>query len=222
MARETKLKVLLVDDHPIVRKGLKSLINEQPDMEVVADVGDGRSALALAKELQPDVLVLDFSLPDMNGARLMERIQEVCSHVLILTLTIHEGGSYLRQMLHAGAMGYLLKSAVESELIHAIRTVGAGRPYLDPKLAAKVANTLVSYSSSSGKERVPTGRLSEREREVLRQIALGYSNKEIAAQLSVSPKTVETYKARMADKLDLHSRVDLVRYALQQGWLNEA
>ncbi|HQR31413.1 MAG TPA: response regulator transcription factor [Blastocatellia bacterium] len=217
----SKLGVFLVDDHPIVRKGLKALVAEQLDMEVVGEAGDGRSALLQAKELLPDVMILDITLPDLNGIQLMEKIKQVCPQVKVLVLTVHEASGYLRQLFQVGAAGYLLKKTAGDELIHAIRVVASGSAYLDPTLAGKMVTTLVqSLPHGTGKANTKT-KLSEREKEVLRLMALGFSNKEIAGQLDLSAKTIETYKARVIEKLGLGSRAELVRYALNQGWLED-
>lgn len=217
----SKLGVFLVDDHPIVRKGLKALVAEQFDMEVVGEAGDGRSALLQAKELEPNVMVLDITLPDLNGIQVMERIKQVSPRTKVLILTVHEANGYLRQLFQTGASGYLLKRTAGDELVNAIRVVASGEAYLDPTLAGKIVSTLARNSSENGKEIVIGSKLSEREKEVLRLIALGYSNKEIAGQLDLSAKTIETYKARLIEKLGLGSRSELVRYALNQGWLQD-
>lgn len=218
----SKLGVFLVDDHPIVRKGLKALVSEQMDMEVIGEAGDGRSALLQAKDLEPDVMILDITLPDLNGIQVMERIKQLCPQTKVLVLTVHEASGYLRQLFQTGAAGYLLKRTAGEELAHAIRVVASGGAYLDPTLAGKIVTTLVNHSSQArGKDGIPGSRLSDREKEVLRLIALGYSNKEIAGQLDLSAKTIETYKARLIEKLGLNSRAELVRYALNQGWLQD-
>ena len=215
----TKLRVFLADDHAVVREGLKSLVNAQPNMEVNGEAADGRTACQMVQELQPDVVVMDVSMPEMNGARATVQIKQECPNVKVLALTVHEDKGYLRQLLEAGASGYVLKRAAAEELIHAIRTVAAGGIYLDPALAG----TLVSnFVRKPGKEAAEKGDLSEREEEVVRLLARGYSNKEIASQLTLSVKTVETYKARSLEKLGLHSRADLVRYAVQRGWLQDS
>lgn len=215
-----KLRVLLADDHAVVREGLKLLVHAQPDMEVIGEAGDGNEAWQKAEELQPDVAVMDISMPECNGAQATERLKEACPAVKVVVLTLHEEEDYLRQLLQAGASGYVLKRAAPEELTRAIRLVAAGGVYLDPTLAGKVVE---SYTSRTGAPSEPRASdLSERETEVLQQIAWGYSNKEIAAQLHISVKTVETYKTRVMEKLKLQSRVDLVRYALRQGWLQEA
>jgi len=214
-----KLRIFLADDHAVVREGLKSLVNAQPDMEVVGEAGDGRATWQRAKQLQPDVVVMDISMPELNGVQATERLKGECPEVRVLALTVHEDTSYLRQLLQAGASGYVLKRGAAEELIHAIRTVAAGGVYLDPSLAGRVVSRYIGSQAPNGASQ--RGDLSERETDVLRLIALGYSNKEIAAQLGISVRTVETYKTRLMVKLDLSSRADIVRYALHQGWLQE-
>jgi DNA-binding NarL/FixJ family response regulator len=212
-----KLRIYLADDHAVVREGLKALINAQPQMEVIGEAGDGRAACQQVQELQPDVVVMDVSMPGLNGAQATAQLKQTCSNVKVLALTVHEDKGYLRLLLEAGASGYVLKRAAAEELIHAIRTVAAGGVYLDPALAGKVVGSFVRVPV---KKSVPEGGdLSDREAEVVRLIAAGYSNKEIAGRLGLSVKTVETYKARSMEKLGLDSRADLVRYALQRGWL---
>jgi len=215
----TKLRVFLADDHAVVREGLKSLINAQPDMEVIGEAGDGRATCEQVLQLRPDVVVLDVSMPEMTGAQAAERLKLECPEVKVLALTVHEDKGYLRQLLEAGAVGYVLKRAAAEELIRAIRTVAGGGVYLDPALAGKVVGGFVR--KPSGKGALEESALSDREVEVVRLVAAGHSNKEIAGRLDLSIKTVETYKARSLEKLGLHSRADLVRYALQRGWLQD-
>ena len=211
------LHIFLADDHEVLREGLKRLIDEQPDMEVVGEASNGRSTCQQVKNLRPEVVVMDVSMPDMNGVQATKRIRQECPDVKVMALTAHEDPSYLRQLLQAGASGYVLKRSASKELIHAIRVVAAGQVYLDPSVAGQVVSSFVGRKSEQSA--TGGGDLSERETEVLRLIALGHSNKEIAAQLDISVKTVETYKTRLMEKLDLHSRADIVRYALRQGWL---
>lgn len=211
------IRVLLADDHAVVRTGLKALVDAQPDMSVVAEAGDGPSALKMAGESQPDVAVLDFSMPGLDGAATAEKLKQTCPNVKSLALTVHEDRSYLKQVLQAGAFGYVLKRSAAEELIHAIRVVAGGGVYLDPALAGRVVQGFVG--EPAGGDSPPA--LSEREAEVLRLIALGFSNKEIAARLDVSVKTVETYKSRSMQKLGLHSRVDIMRVAVDRGWLHD-
>jgi DNA-binding NarL/FixJ family response regulator len=216
----TRLRIFLADDHAVVREGLKALVNAQPDMEVIGEAGDGQSACEQVPRLLPDVAVLDVSMPGVSGAQAAEQLRQACPAVKVLALTVHEDRGYLRQLLEAGAAGYVLKRAAAEELIRAIRTVAAGGVYLDPTLAGKVVGGFVR--KPGGKGEPEGGELSEREGEVVRLVALGYSNKEIAARLELSVKTVETYKARSLEKLGLHSRADLVRYALRCGWLQDS
>ena len=214
------IKIFLADDHEMIREGLKMLIQEQADMEVIGEAGSGYEAWRQIKKLQPDIVITDVMMPDMNGAELTKRLIKDYPHIKIIALTGFEDQNHLRQLLQAGVSGYIFKRVAAKELIHAIHIVAAGGIYLEPSLAGKVVVGYIGRRSGEGIN--PAGNLSEREEEVLRRIALGYSNKEIAAQLDISVKTVETYKTRLMEKLDLHSRVDIVRYALQQGWLQKS
>jgi DNA-binding NarL/FixJ family response regulator len=214
-----KLRILLADDHMIVREGLKALINAQPDMNVVGEAEDGRAAWQRAKELGPDVAVMDVSMPEMNGAEATERIKQECPQVKVLALTVYEDSGYLRRMLEAGASGYVLKRAAAEELVRAVRTVAAGGSYLDPTLTDKIVGGYFNQGPAAGKS--SAAELSERETQVLRLVAWGYSNKEIGRKLNISVKTVDTYKLRLMEKLGLRSRTDIVRHALHMGWLDE-
>lgn len=211
------LKILLVDDHPIVREGLKTLILTQPDMEVIGEASDGQEACQQASLLQPDLVIMDISMPGLSGTQATERLCRECPKVKVLVLTIHEDKGYIRQLLAAGAAGYVLKRAAGEELIHAIRVVSAGRTYLDPDMAGKVVTGFVRRTGESLPTKGPS--LSDRELEIAKLTASGHSNKEIGNLLDLSVKTVETYRTRGMEKLGLSSRVDLVRYAVQQGWL---
>src|SRR5688500_710526 len=213
------IRVLLADDHAIVREGLKSLINSQTGMEVVGEAADGPAAVSLTAELDPDVVVVDVSMPGLNGAQVTTQLRAARPDRKVLVLTVHEDKGYLRLLLEAGAVGYVLKRAAAAELVQAIRAVAGGETYLDPSLAASIVDDFVRPVA----EREPIAvELSDRESEVVRLIALGYSNKEIASQLKVSVKTVETYKTRSMEKLHIRSRVDIVRYAVRRGWLQNA
>ena len=211
------VRVVLADDHPIVREGLKRLLDAQPDMRVVGEASDGEAAWHAAKTLQPDILVMDLSMPLLGGAEATARVRRDCPSVKVLALTVHEERVYLTQLLRAGASGYVLKRTASSELVHAVRAVAAGATYIDPSIAGALVEGFLDAEAAAARTSEPP--LSEREREVLLRIAQGFSNKEIAAELALSVKTVETYKARVAEKLQLKSRVDIVRYAAQQGWL---
>lgn len=212
-----KLRLLLVDDHAVVREGLRSLLGTDQRFEVVGEAADGLTAISVAENLHPDVVVMDVSMPGLNGAQVTRRLKENLPHTKTIALTVHEEGGYLRSLMDAGASGYVLKRSAASELLRAIEVIGEGGTYLDSSLAGQLVSKLghrrPSQASSSA--------LSEREREVVRYVSHGYSNKEIAAKLDVSVKTVETYRYRATDKLGLRSRADLVRYAIDQGWLGE-
>ena len=194
------LRIFLADDHAVVRAGLKALIDAQPGMTVVGEAADGRMACELVEQLRPDVAVLDVSMPEMGGGQATERIRQTCPDVKILALTVHEDRGYLRQLLAAGASGYVLKRSAAEELIRAIEVVAGGGIYLDPSLAGKVVGGFVHRP---GGEAATGEVLSEREAAVVRLIACGHGNKEIAAQMDISTKTVETYKARALEKLGL-------------------
>jgi DNA-binding NarL/FixJ family response regulator len=215
----TKLRILLADDHETVRAGLKLIISAQPDMEIISEVGDGRAAVARAQELLPDLVVMDISMPHLNGLKATEKLKAICPQVKILALTRHTDDAYLQQLLRAGASGYVLKQSPPAELLHAIRAIASGGKYLDPAVADKL---LGSYARRSASLRGDAqGSLSDREAEVLRLIAWGHSNKEIAARMEISVKTVEAHKSNAMKRLDMHSRIDIVRFALLQGWLQD-
>lgn len=215
-----KLRILLADDHVTVREGVKMIINAQADMEVVAEAADGRGAVAEAQAVRPDVVVMDVSMPRVNGLKATEMLTACCPEVKVLALTRHQDDGYLQQLLRAGAAGYVLKQSRPAELLQAIRAIGGGGSYLDPAVAGRVIGDY-------GRRRQPVttvagaGTLSSREEEVLRLIAWGYSNKEIATRLDLSVKTVETHKANAMHKLQMRSRIDIVRFALLQGWLED-
>lgn len=214
-----KLRILLAEDHETVREGIKLLINSQPDMEVVGEVGDGGAAVRESQKLRPDLVVMDVSMPEVNGLKATKRLKQITPDIKILTLTRHTDDAYLQQLIESGASGYVLKQSAPTELIRAIRTVAEGNNYLDPSLANKVFGNYASRQVSLRGE--PKANLTDRESEVLRYIALGYSNKEIADLLKLSVKTVEAHKANAMRKLNMHSRIDIVRFAILQGWLEE-
>lgn len=213
------LNILLAEDHSTVREGIKLLINSQPDMQVVGEAGDGETALKMAKELKPDIAVMDVSMPILNGLKTTKKLRQSCPDVRILTLTRHTDDGYLQQLIQAGANGYVLKQSAPTELIRAIRAVCEGKSYLDPSLTEKVMGGYVRQSTAL--RNAHKVELTDRETEVVRLIALGYSNKEIAAQLNISVKTVEAHKANSMTKLGMKSRIDIVRYAILQGWLED-
>jgi len=214
------LRILLVDDHVTVRHGLKLLIDGEADMKVAAEAGDGAGAIAQMQEVKPDVVVMDISMPGMNGLAATQAILKIDPKAVIVTLTRHTDDAYLQELLRAGASGYILKRSAPNELLQAIRATAAGGQYLDSTLTARVTAGLIGSDRHRSKR--PVGGLTDRESDVLRLIASGYSNKEIAAQLSLSVKTVEAHKANAMRKLDLTGRIDIVKYAVLQGWLDTA
>ena len=214
----SKLRILLADDHETVREGLKLILGAQADMEVVGEAGDGHKAIEQAQKLLPDVVVMDVSMPGLNGLKATQKLAETCPQVKVLALTRHKDDGYLQQLLRAGASGYVLKQSPSAELLHAIRAVARGGKYLDPAVAGAVMGT---FSDQPNLRRESKASVTDREAEVLRLIAWGYSNKEIASQLDLSVKTVEVHKANAMKKLGMQGRIDIVRYSVLQGWLEE-
>lgn len=210
----TRIRVVLADDHPVVLAGIKALLQAAPEMELVGEAVDGLGALRLMHATAPDVAVIDISMPELTGVDLARRAAEECPGVKLLVLTFHEDRAYLQQLLQAGARGYLLKRSAADELVRAIRAVFAGGTYVDPAVAHKLLSPAVNSPA------VPAGELSEREEAVLKLTAQGFSNKEAAAKLELSIKTVETYRARAAEKLGLRTRAEIVRYGATRGWLD--
>jgi two-component system, NarL family, response regulator NreC len=214
-----KVSVLLADDHKMVREGLRMLLNAQRDMTVVGEADNGHMALVLARQLHPDVVVLDISMPEMNGLTATEELRKQCSLARILILTRHKDDGYLQQMLKAGASGYVLKQSASEELVRAIRHVAAGGIYLDPAVTAAVLGRGMRRPTDPG---IPLQKvLSKREEEVLRLVAQGYLTKEVAARLQISIKTAEAHKVNAMQKMGMKSRIEIVRYALLRGWLND-
>lgn len=212
------MRIVLAEDHKTVREGIKMLVNAQSDMEVVGEVGDGAAAIKSVRDKRPDVIVMDISMPEMNGLKATRKLKAEFPDVKILTLTRHSDDSFLEQLIGAGASGYILKQSAPAELINAIRTVGGGNAYLDTSLTEKVMGGFLSRSLRGDRK----SEVSDREMEVLRLISLGYSNKEIGTRLELSVKTVEAHKANAMRKLNMRGRIDIVRYAILQGWLEDS
>ena len=214
-----RLRILLADDHVVVREGLRLVIEGQKDMIVVCEAGDGASAIQQAQELRPDVVIMDISMPGMNGLVATRALKQAQPDILVITLTRHTEDAYLRELLRAGAAGYVLKRSAPTELLHAIRGVAAGGQYVDSTLTSRVTAAIIGRSAGgAGKQASP---LTDREAQVLRLIAAGYGNKEIGAQLTLSAKTVDAHKTNAMRKLDLRGRIDIVKYAVLQGWLDQ-
>jgi DNA-binding NarL/FixJ family response regulator len=210
------MKILLADDHNVLRKGLRRILEEQPDLEVVGEASDGREAVSLNNLLRPDIVVMDIAMPLMNGLEATRQILQRSTDVNVLILSMYSDENYVVQVLRAGARGYLLKDTAEEDLITAVRTVAKGQPFFSPKIAKLLLGDSMQRLRTEGVND-SYDLLTPREREVLQLIAEGKSNKEAAAALFVSPTTIETHRARIMDKLDLHSTADIVLYAVRKG-----
>lgn len=211
-----KLKVVLVDDHETVRTGLRVILNAQLDIEVVGEAGDGRGALELLSSQPADVVVMDVSMPHLNGVKATQLLSSRTPPVPVLALTRHQDAGYVQQLLQAGAAGYVLKQSRTEEVVRGIRAVAAGRMYIDPAITEQaIGMERVQLHTGKGAAR----QLSLRETEVLKMVAWGYSNKEIAARFALSVKTIESHKANAMQKLELRTRIQVVRFAVLQGWL---
>lgn len=214
-----KIRVVLADDHAVLRAGLRPLLNAEPDLEVIGEAANGHEAIDQVARLAPDVIIMDLTMPDMNG---LDAIAEITSQHLdtkVLVLTMHADEQYIVQVIQSGAAGYVLKSAADTDLIHAIRQVAQGKTYLYPDAAHILVEYYRRQDVNRHKEEDSLSLLSEREREVLTYTARGFSSREIGEMLFISDKTVETYRRRLMEKLDLHHRSDIVQYALQKGLL---
>lgn len=215
-----KTQVLLAEDHQTVREGIKMIINAEEDMTVVGEAGNGREVIILAEKLNPDIVLMDISMPELNGLIATAKLKRTLPDIKILTLTRHTDNAYLQELLQAGVNGYLLKQSASSELLRAIRVVSSGENYLDPKITGKV---LAGYSETKTRLRgeIRGEKLTGRESETLRHISLGYSNREIAEKMDISIKTVEAHKANALKKLDISTRREIMSYAILQGWMLE-
>jgi DNA-binding NarL/FixJ family response regulator len=208
------VRILLADDHAMLRDGVRMVLEAHPGFEVVGTADNGVEAVALAHSLQPDIAVLDVAMPVLNGLDATREIRAGCPDTEIVILSMHEGEDYLREALRAGAAGYVLKRAAAKELVGAIQAVQRGESYLDPALT----RTLISdYVRKVDRTDMPADALTERQLEVLKLVAEGLTNRQIAARLNISIKTVQSHRANLMDKLDLHDRTELVRYAIRRG-----
>jgi DNA-binding NarL/FixJ family response regulator len=211
-----KTSVVLADDHPIVLNGLRNLIQAESDLDLLGEASAGLAALRLIREKQPDVAVLDISMPELNGIALSRRLAQEMPSVRVLVLTLHEDRAYLKQALEAGVRGYVLKRSAAENLVQAIRAIVMGGLYVDPAIANRMFD---DHPKRGGRLSGSEPDLTDREAEVLKLVALGFTNKEIARRLDVGVKSIETYKARGSEKLGLQTRAQIVRYAAAQGWL---
>lgn len=215
----SKIKLLLVDDHAVVRTGLRMLLQVQPDFEIVGEAQNGVEALQLVRALHPDVVLMDIQMPDMNGIEATERIRKTWGDTVVLALTMHEDDQYFFEMLRAGASGYIPKRAAPDELVSAIRAVSQGGVFLYPSLATRLVQDFLQRSSA-GEQPALEDELTEREREILALVAEGLTNAEIADRLVISVKTVDRHRENMMRKLNLHNRIELVKYAIRKGLID--
>jgi DNA-binding NarL/FixJ family response regulator len=213
----TPIRVLLVEDHQTVREGLRLLFDSQSDMQVVAEAGDGRAAVEYTERLRPQVVVMDLSMPQMNGLAATHAIKQGCPGTAVVALTRHDDAAFVDELRKAGASGYVLKQSPSAELLDAVRVAAIGGSYLDARLRTRETRT--NHEHLDRGRRSPS--VSEREKQVLRMMAVGHSNKEIAAALGITIKTVEVHKANAMRKLQLRGRIDVVRFAILHGWLQE-
>ena len=214
--RAGRIRVLLADDHAVVRAGIRSLLDSESDVQVVGEAEDGVEAVALTERLQPDVVVMDISMPKINGIAATRRIHRQSPSIGVVALTMHDNEAYFYEMLRAGGSGYVLKDAPPGELLQAIRSAQAGEAYLAPTVARRLVKDYVSVAE----RRARVDGLTEREAEILALVADGLTNRQIADQLVVSVKTVETHRTNLMQKLDLHDRTELVKYAIRKGLIS--
>jgi two-component system response regulator NreC len=206
-----KIRILLADDHKMVRQGFRLILESQDDMEVVGETGNGREAVELAKSLKPDVVVMDVTMPELNGIEATRRIREILPCIKVLALSVHRDSVYVREIVRAGAEGYLLKESADTDLLAAVRIVVDGNTYLSPEVAGAILKDYRKHATN------PLDLLTSREREILQLIAEGKTNKEIATLLTLSVYTVDGHRTRIMDKLGVHSVGEVVRFALRSG-----
>ncbi|MCC6859796.1 MAG: response regulator transcription factor [Bryobacterales bacterium] len=209
-----KIRVLLADDHVMVRKGFRLILGGQPDIEIVGEADNGRQALQIAAQLHPDVVVMDVVMPELNGIEATRRLAESSPHTRVLALSMHKDAAYVREILRAGARGYLLKDSFDTDLLNAVRAVAQGQGYISPAVSDAV---LMDYRRQVTD---PIDLLTSREREVLQMIAEGKTNKEIAGILNLSVYTVDAHRGRIMEKLNLHTTTELVRFAMRKGLID--
>lgn len=216
-----KKKILVVDDHPMFREGIKSIIARNPQLEVVGEAGEGKAALKLAEDLRPDMVLLDVSLPDMNGIDLIQDIKKVLPETRILMISMHTKIEYLTSAFQAGATGYVVKDAPSEKILQALDLVSRGEYFLDTLVARQIVKRLAELPDRQAKVTdAAYGSLTPREQEILRLTAEGQSKSKIAAHLGISPRTVENHRANLMAKLDLHSTLEMVRYAAKIGLID--
>ena len=211
---ERRIRVLLADDHAVVRHGFARIVQGEPDLEVAGEASNGREALDMARELKPDVVVMDVSMPELNGIEATRRLLKECPRTRVLALSMHKDGVFVREMLRAGASGYLPKDSIDRELIAAVRALAAGDGYLSPSISESVLSDYRRHVTD------PLDLLSSREREILQMLAEGRTNKEVAQSLKISVFTVDAHRGRIMEKLNLHSIGEMVRFAMRNGLID--
>ena len=209
-----RIRILLADDHAVVRQGFKMILSSQPDMEIVGEAGNGREAVELAEQLKPDVVVMDVAMPELNGIEATRRLASSVPHTRVVALSMHKDNVYVREILRAGARGYLLKDSVAADLVSAVRAAAQGEGYLSPAVSNAVLDDYRRHVTN------PIDLLSSREREVLQMLAEGKTNKEIAGVLNLSVYTVDAHRGRIMEKLNVHSINELVRFAVRNGLID--
>ena len=209
-----RIRILLADDHAVVRQGFKMILSAQPDMEIVGEAGNGREAVELAEQLRPDVVVMDVAMPELNGIEATRRVSSAHPHTRVLALSMHKDSVYVREILRAGARGYLLKDSGAGDLVSAVHALARGEGYLSPAVSDAVLDDYRKHVTN------PIDLLSSREREVLQMLAEGKTNKEIAGVLNLSVYTVDAHRGRIMEKLNVHSINELVRFAVRNGLID--
>ena len=209
-----RIRILLADDHAVVRQGFKMILAEQPDMEIAGEAANGREAVELAEKIKPDVVVMDVAMPELNGIEATRRLAASAPHIRVLALSMHKDSVYVREILRAGARGYLLKDSPAQDLLAAVRAVAGGKGYLSPAVSSAVLDDYRKHVTN------PIDLLTSREREVLQMLAEGKTNKEIATTLNLSVYTVDAHRGRIMEKLNVHSINELVRFAVRNGLID--
>lgn len=211
------IRVLLADDHALMRRGIRDLLQADPDIEVVGEAGDGREAVQLSQKLDPDILIIDLTMPELNGLDAIRHIRRESPRIELLVFSMHDSEELVREVFAAGARGYVLKSDAALYLVEAVKSLAKHKPFFTPRISEAILNTLMTSPGNGKQEPIPSGPLSSREREILQLLAENQTNKEIAAKLGISVRTVETHRRSIMQKIEANSIVELVHYAIRNG-----